>query len=364
MYRYSTSIRALISILFLFVLISIFSSISLDTKALADTAASADMMASAGMAASAQPVATPSSAGGTVAGFRYADGPGRLGTTAGPRTDNLDLEPVFSGGELRVLADETTNRQQLSMIFKSSDGKILVVDGGVASDSEHLLSEIKELGGYVDAWLITHPQDDHVGALMDILDKHAGEIDIRGIYYRFNDLGWYESVDELDSSLAGALLTRFSALPPERVHGALSRGQEYVLSEKLSFRVLNDPLMIADQYAVNNSGVMYDICMDGKHVIVLGDMGPTGGEALLSQSCFEGISCDFVQMSHHGQNGVGKEVYEKLMPKACIWPTPDWLYSATQGNLNGFMTYETKSWIDDMGITENYCIKDGDVTIR
>lgn len=308
--------------------------------------------------------ATPSSVSGTVAGFRFAEGPGKLGTTAGTRSNNFDLEPAFSGGELRVLADEATNRQQLSMIFKSSDGKIIVVDGGVAADSEHLLSEIKELGGYVDAWLITHPQDDHVGALMDILDRHAGEIDIRGIYYRFNDLSWYGSVDELDSSLAGDLLSRFSALPQGILHGNIFKGQEYVLSEGLSFRVLNDPLMIADQYAVNNSGIMYDICMDGKHVIVLGDMGPTGGELLLSQGCFDGLSCDYVQMSHHGQNGVDRSVYERLMPKACIWPTPDWLYNATEGNQNGFRTYETKTWIEDMEIMENYCTKDGDVTIR
>ena len=304
--------------------------------------------------------ATPSS----VPGFGYVSGPGERGTVAGPRTDNLDLEPKFSGGELRVLADETTDRQQLSMIFKSSDGAILVVDGGVAADSEHLISEIKELGGYVDAWLITHPQDDHVGALHDILQNHAGEIDIRNIYYHFQDSSWYAAVGEIESSMAGDMRHVFSSLPSWKLHGDIKTGDVVQLSQSLSFRVLNEPMNVPDEYAVNNSGIMYDITMDGKHVIVLGDMGPSAGDLLLSWGVFDGLTADLLQMSHHGQNGVTREVYERIAPKACIWPSPSWLYECQVGNREGFRTYETKAWIEEMGIKENYCIKDGDVTIR
>ena len=291
-------------------------------------------------------------------------GPGEVGSVASPRTDNSDLEPVFSGGELRVLADEATDRQQLSMIFKSSDGHILVVDGGVAADSGHLLSEIKELGGYVDAWLITHPQDDHVGALYDILLNHPGEIDIRNIYYNFMEPEWYAAVAAVESSMASSMLQAMSSLPGESLHTDMPAGFEVKLSERLSFRVLNEPVNVPDQYAVNNSSVLYDITMDEKHVLILGDLGPAAGDLFLSWGLFDGLAVDFVQMSHHGQTGVGRAVYERLSPKACIWPAPSWLYDCQKGNINGFLTYETKSWIEDLGIKENYCIKNGDVTIR
>ena len=309
-------------------------------------------------------MASPAQASSGVPGFNFVSGPGEVGSVASPRTDNSDLEPVFSGGELRVLADEATDRQQLSMIFKSSDGHILVVDGGVAADSGHLLSEIKDLGGYVDAWLITHPQDDHVGALYDILLNHPGEIDIRNIYYNFMEPEWYAAVAAVESSMASSMLQAMSSLPGESLHTDMPAGFEVKLSERLSFRVLNEPVNVPDQYAVNNSSVLYDITMDEKHVLILGDLGPAAGDLFLSWGLFDGLTVDFVQMSHHGQNGVGRAVYERLSPKACIWPAPSWLYDCQKGNINGFLTYETKSWIEDLGIKENYCIKNGDVTIR
>ncbi len=289
-------------------------------------------------------------------------GPAGLGTVWLPRTDNTDLSAAFNGGEVRVLADETTNRQQLSMIIKSSDGKIVVVDGGVKADSEHLINELKELGGYVDAWLITHPQDDHVGALLGML-KDGSEIDIRNIYFSFHELSWYESVD--DSSLAAELIAALSSYPEEDIHCDIGKGTKVTLSEELSFTVLNDPIKYEDPYyTVNNSGLMYDIELSGKHIIVLGDMGPYAGDLLLSEGVFDGLSCDYVQMSHHGQNGVSREVYEKLAPKACIWPAPSWLYDVNADNENNFLTYETKMWISQLGVIENYCTKNGDVTIR
>ena len=59
-----------------------------------------------------------------------------------------------------------------------------------------------------------------------------------------------------------------------------------------------------------------------------------------------------------------RDIVRSHTPKACIWPAPSWLYDCQKGNINGFLTYETKSWIEDLGIKENYCIKNGDVTIR
>lgn len=34
------------------------------------------------------------------------------------------------------------------------------------------------------------------------------------------------------------------------------------------------------------------------------------------------LKCDIVQVAHHGQNGVGYEVYKALRPSVALWPTP------------------------------------------
>ena len=357
------------------------------------------------------------------------------------RTDNSDEAPVLSGGEIRFLANTASSRQQLCGVFKSSDGKVLVVDGGVSENAPHLLSVLKEYGGRVDAWLITHPQDDHVGALNEILRNHPKEVDIQNIYFHFNSPEWYKSVAPEDVPMIEALTEALKTLPPGRLHGfsgnttqdssadsaaketseetseaaseaasettsettsgsaaggsaenqdsssraksasapsiiyssknkkkknpysPIAKGQTVTLSGRLSFRILNDPLQIPGSYAVNNSSIMYDIEIDGKHVIVLGDMGPDGGDRLLPEIRAIRLKTDFVVMAHHGQNGVRENFYLALNPKACIWSSPDWLFDASPKNQK-LRTSETKSWVNAMGITKNYCTKDGDVVIR
>ena len=82
-------------------------------------------------------------------GIGEVSGPGLEPTELPTRTDNFDEAPVFSGGEIRFLANTSTEQQQLSGVFRSSDGKVLVVDGGVAADTEHLISVLQEYGGTV-----------------------------------------------------------------------------------------------------------------------------------------------------------------------------------------------------------------------
>ena len=338
--------------------------------------------------------------------------PGLVLSELAVKTDNSDEAPVFSGGEVRFLANTKTTQQQLCGVFKSSDGRVLVVDGGVSENAPHLLSVLKEYGGKVDAWLITHPQNDHVGALNEILRNHAGEVDIRNVYFHFNPLSWYSSVAPEDMPMIEALISALKTLPPERLHGfsgdlsetgggqkteagadgasgqtvsttasnviyspskkrqkkksasaPVTKGQTILLSDRLSFRALNDPLQIPGSYAVNSSSIMYDIEMDGKHIIVLGDMGPDGGDCLLPEIRAMNLKTDYVVMAHHGQNGVRKSFYLALRPKACIWSCPDWLFDPAPKDRE-FKTAETKSWINAMGITKNYCTKDGDIILR
>lgn len=348
------------------------------------------------------------------------------------RTDNSDEAPVFSGGEIRFLANTATDQQQLCGIFRSSDGRVLVVDGGVAENAPRLLSVLKEFGGRVDAWLITHPQDDHVGALDEILRNHAGEVDIQNVYFHFNETEWYAETAPEDVPAVTSLLEALKTLPAERLHGftessrnksrryaksplpednanltdgagtdadqaaspsvaeasassnapaiirtyeqssadnaasypaPIGQGDVISLSSCLSFRVMNDPLRTTGSYAVNNSSIMYDIEMDGKHIIVLGDMGPDSGDLLLPNLLLTKPQADYVVMAHHGQNGVKENFYRALNPKACIWSSPEWLFNAAPTHRK-LKTSDTKSWINAMGITKNYCTKDGDVILR
>ena len=70
--------------------------------------------------------------------------------------------------------------------------------------------------------------------------------------------------------------------------------------------------------------------INDKSMIFLADTGKESGEKLLINQG-DKLKANIVQMAHHGQNGVNKNVYEKIQPKICLWPTPEWLWNNDPG---------------------------------
>ena len=71
---------------------------------------------------------------------------------------------------------------------------------------------------------------------------------------------------------------------------------------------------------------------------------------------------DYVQMAHHGQNGVGEAVYQKIQPKYCLWPTPKWLWDNDNGggeDSGKYHTKEVRGWMERLPIQKHYRMFDG-----
>ncbi len=56
-----------------------------------------------------------------------------------------------------------------SYVFRTADGKIAVMDGGVDAEAPYLRGFLAALGNTVSIWFISHPHPDHIGALFEIL---------------------------------------------------------------------------------------------------------------------------------------------------------------------------------------------------
>ncbi|MCQ2400620.1 MAG: MBL fold metallo-hydrolase [Lachnospiraceae bacterium] len=302
--------------------------------------------------------------------FISAEAPSEVTARFGPSVFNTAEKLTgtsteeLSGGMIMFLKNKSTLQQQLCGFVRSSDGKNVVIDGGVEQDAEHLYNVIKENGGYVDAWIITHPQTDHVGGLYAILRDHKNDIDVRNIYYRFFEYEWYEKVDPAEIGMLYHLMQVFAEVSPERLHSDIKRNDVINLSDRLSIRVMNDPKKSEGSFAVNGSGIMYDITVDGKHLVILGDMSEAVGNEHYSEGVLENLTCDYLQMSHHGQNGVGETFYKVCNPVNCIWNTTELIYNAKRGNYMGYLTYLTKEWISKLGVRNNYTTVKDDVVIR
>lgn len=285
-----------------------------------------------------------------------------IGSVNTPVTDSSSL---FGAGRLTMLANHDTAAQLLSVIIENGEGGLIVVDGGWTDNADYLLNQIKQKGGHVMAWLITHPDSDHAGALADILYKHSGEITIDGIYYSFLEDSWYQEKDPNVANMVNYLKGAFAQIPQEKLHGNIVSGQ-VIEAGPAKIQVLNQAYRMNSDF-VNNSSVAYMVSLNGTNTVFLGDLALAGGNQLLSDVDLRALDCDIVQMAHHGQNGVGYEVYKALKPEICLWPTPQWLWdndSGSGGGSGNWTTQETKNWTVRLGVKANYCIKDGDQVIE
>lgn len=276
-------------------------------------------------------------------------------------------EPYLDGAVLKLL-ECADGSQNLSCVMQTTEGGVIVVDGGRDTDALHLAEIIGQYGGTVDAWLLTHPHSDHVGALTALLTMDPVPVEIRGIYYSFLDRDIYSQEEssrrESDLECLDAVLDALETVPQEKKH-FVKRGSEIPVKDA-RITVLNDAFS-CPQNTFNNSSVGYRVELGGKKLLFLGDMGWQAGENLLRVCTPQELEADVVQMAHHGQRGVERDVYEAISPEVCLWPTPGWLWDNEQDGVAGdgpYKTLEVRNWMAELGVRKNLCIKDGDQTLQ
>ena len=89
------------------------------------------------------------------------------------------------------------------------------------------------------------------------------------------------------------------------------------------------------------------------------------------------LKSDIVQMAHHGHMNVGMEVYAEIMPDACLWCAPQWLYDEPEipkylenreklkqtGRIRMYGQALTRKWMDILGVKTHYVTANGTQTV-
>lgn len=255
-----------------------------------------------------------------------------------------------------------SGRQMMGYILKTNN-KVIVIDGGTKDDAENLKFHINKYGGKVDYWFMTHLHDDHLGAFTEIVKDE--NVEICNIYASLNDKEWYRVNEPSRYDFAEEFL---NILSDEKIKNKVHSPD---LNEKLTIdNIKVEILGIRNPEITENPGneqsmvIRFDTHKSS--MIILGDTGVKSSEKLLNNQK-EKMDCDIVQIAHHGQNGATKELYQAISPKICMWPTPEWLWNNDPGtgyNTGIWKTIETRSWMEELNVKNNYIEKDGDITIE
>ena len=318
-------------------------------------------MASAPGSISAMMASTPGTAYDQTALAPNGTGTQMTQATAASTVSPMASSRTCGVGELWMLGSET-GAQNLSIVIKSPHGKLVVVDGGWEADAEKLSSLILQQGGKIDERLITHPHEDHVGALCAILNDTARKIKIDKIYCSLATPDWYRQVSPTGAGIADQLLSAFTKLPVGTVTNNIGRGTEINIDD-VNIRILNNR-GVYTYNGVNNSSMVYKIRVSDQSILILGDLAYDGGKDLIKTCTAAELKSDIVQMAHHGQQGVDQDAYALIAPTTCLWPTPAWLWDNDNGGGIGsgpWGTLTTRGWMDALGVKDNRSLKDGDV---
>ena len=250
-----------------------------------------------------------------------------------------------------------------SYVLQMENGQVVVMDGGLEEEEPYLRGFLAALGNKVDAWFISHPHSDHMATLNNIL-QDPGDITIKKIYHSELPEWYYKKYDTYYDSLTNVYYNNLHNSGIEVVN--FTEPGEIIKIDQTSFKILFVPDTTITENILNNGSMVIKVWDNKKSVLFLGDLAPAGGEKLLQTPFKNDLDCDYLQLAHHGQKGVTEEFYKSFKFRACLWPTPLWLYNNDRGegfNTASFKTVEVRNLMDSLGIKEHYFQFDGLVKI-
>lgn len=240
-----------------------------------------------------------------------------------------------------------------SYVIRADDGKIIVMDGGVKEEESYLRGFIAALGNRVDCWFVTHPHADHIGALTTILEDPKG-ITIREICQStFSDSFLNTEPDRKKHAIKYYDAVKKSGIKSTEAFLGMA-----ITFGNTTFKILgikNEE--ITQERPYNNSSMVIKVHDSLKSVLFLADTGKESGDKLLNGPFKNELDCDYIQVAHHGQKGVSMDFYRAVKFRACLWPTPTWVYNNDLGegfNTGSLKTMETRDTMDELQITEQY----------
>lgn len=206
-------------------------------------------------------------------------------------------------------------------IYNSEKG-LIVIDGGWNEDEDYVRKVIASLGNKVDAWILTHPHNDHIDAFNNIYKDPQG-ITIGSILTAAMPspevckkiAEW----DTMDSYI------EFLELDIPYVNYAQA-GDVYDICglEVKILSVFDDYVEKVSEHYLNDGGMMYKVSAEKDSFLFCADVGSSVSDYLLDKWGDE-LKADYIQMGHHGNGGLKADFYKKVNPKVAFFDAPDWL---------------------------------------
>ena len=253
--------------------------------------------------------------------------------------------------------------QMMGYIIKTKNNKIIVVDGGSSADTENFVNYINENNWKINYWFLTHAHNDHASVLVDVINNK--NIEIENIYASLNEKEWYYTYEPQRADFSSELIDVLNKTNIKCIV-KLPKLNETINIDGIKIEILGVRNPEITENPGNEQSMVIKFDTGKTTLLILGDTGVNSSKKLLENQK-DKLKSDIVQMAHHGQAGATEEFYEVVNPKICLWPTPEWLWNNDSGdgfNTGPWETIETRNWMKQLNVKENYVAKDGDIVLK
>lgn len=198
--------------------------------------------------------------------------------------------PVTAGHEMQVHFIDVG--QGDSILIESPNGKTMLVDGGVKGAGQQIVSYLKEIGiNKLDIVVATHPDADHIGGLIPVLDTMPIE--------QFYDSGKVHTSQTFEE-----MLTRIDEknIP----YHVPKTGDEIEFDKEVNVKVLNANEQATDN---NDASIVLKMTYGNVSFLLTGDAGIALEKDMLQYD----VTATVLKAGHHGSNTSSSEEFVRAV---------------------------------------------------
>ncbi|MDO8260604.1 MAG: MBL fold metallo-hydrolase [Candidatus Magasanikbacteria bacterium] len=190
-------------------------------------------------------------------------------------------------------------------LIQTANGENILIDGG---PDNKVLSELSKVLPWwereLDLMILTHPHDDHVAGLNNILDKYSvNKILYTGVSHNGPAyLSWLDKIKEQEQKVK-----------------IIERTQEIKLDNDCNFKILFPTESFLNKTVVNfnNTSIVAQLDCEGKKILFMGDAEQELENELLKN--YSDLDSDIIKIGHHGsETASGEEFLKAVSPETAI----------------------------------------------